>query len=264
MDLVLLAAPGAARIMSRSFDRQPSRAAERTNEGSCFGYSRRRRVSRGGGLRDVAGGHPSGTPGRRRAGRRRTGGNGGPFAAKTTGLPYRGIAMQVQRIDNVERLQQERSTRSPPSAPTPSSSSSTPSRRTAQHRHLPRHAPTPTPEKLGDLIQYAKSKKLRVILMPIVLLEHPRATNGAAPFKPEAVGRLVGQLSRDDPPLRQGRRGEPRGRVRVGSELVSTERKVERMDCARSARSGENFTASSPTRPTGTITRRSPSGISSI
>jgi hypothetical protein len=33
---------------------------------------------------------------------------------------------------------------------------------------------TPTPEALGDLIQHAKKKNLRVILMPIVLLDDPR------------------------------------------------------------------------------------------
>src|SRR5439155_22859488 len=35
---------------------------------------------------------------------------------------------------------------------------------------------TPTPEKLGELIQHAKKNNLRVILMPIVLLDNPKGT----------------------------------------------------------------------------------------
>jgi hypothetical protein len=43
---------------------------------------------------------------------------------------------------------------------------------------------TPTPEKLADLIQHAKSKKLRVILMPIVLLDKPEGTEWRGTIKP--------------------------------------------------------------------------------
>jgi Glycoside Hydrolase Family 113 len=43
---------------------------------------------------------------------------------------------------------------------------------------------TPTPEKLADLIQHAKSKKLRVILMPIVLLDKPIDNEWRGTIKP--------------------------------------------------------------------------------
>jgi hypothetical protein len=43
---------------------------------------------------------------------------------------------------------------------------------------------TPTPEQLGQLIQHAKSKKLRVILMPIVLLDKPRGNEWRGKIQP--------------------------------------------------------------------------------
>ncbi len=45
---------------------------------------------------------------------------------------------------------------------------------------------TPTPEKLSELIQHAKSKHLRVIVMPIVLLDNPRGNEWRGTLKPES------------------------------------------------------------------------------
>lgn len=44
---------------------------------------------------------------------------------------------------------------------------------------------TPTPEMLSDLIKHAKSKKLRVILMPIVLLDNPRGNDWRGVIDPQ-------------------------------------------------------------------------------
>ena len=46
---------------------------------------------------------------------------------------------------------------------------------------------TPTPEQLGELIRHAKSKKLHVIVMPIVLLDNPRITPAKAVAKTETT-----------------------------------------------------------------------------
>lgn len=45
---------------------------------------------------------------------------------------------------------------------------------------------TPTPEQLAELIRHAQSKKLRVLLMPIVLLEAPRGSEWRGTLKPES------------------------------------------------------------------------------
>jgi hypothetical protein len=45
---------------------------------------------------------------------------------------------------------------------------------------------TPSAESLADLIRYAKSKNLRVILMPIVLLDNPRGGEWRGQIKPES------------------------------------------------------------------------------
>src|SRR5687767_4871562 len=43
---------------------------------------------------------------------------------------------------------------------------------------------TPTAEQLGELIRHAKSRKLRVILMPIVLLDKPRGSEWRGKIQP--------------------------------------------------------------------------------
>jgi hypothetical protein len=43
---------------------------------------------------------------------------------------------------------------------------------------------TPTPDQLGDLIRYAKGKKLRVMLMPIVLLDNPQGLDWRGKIDP--------------------------------------------------------------------------------
>jgi hypothetical protein len=44
---------------------------------------------------------------------------------------------------------------------------------------------TPTPEMLAELIRHAKEKKLRVILMPIVLLDNPRGNDWRGVIDPQ-------------------------------------------------------------------------------
>src|SRR5207248_474919 len=43
---------------------------------------------------------------------------------------------------------------------------------------------TPTPEKLAELIQHAKKKGLRVILMPVVLLDDPKGNDWRGVIRP--------------------------------------------------------------------------------
>ena len=122
---------------------------------------------------------------------------------------------------------------------------------------------SPTPEKLVELIQYAKSKKLRVVLMPIVLLEHPSGNEWRGTIKPESWDDWSDSYREM---IHHYETVAEAGHVEVflvGSELVSTERYREEWPRTIPSPQG-NTTASSAIRPTGTITRRFHSGTISI
>ena len=129
-----------------------------------------------------------------------------------------------------------------------------------QQPHLPRHAhDADAASSSCELIKHAKSKKLRVILMPIVLLDNPRGNEWRGTIKPRRLGRLVRQLPRDDHPLRVDRRGEQGRRAGASARSWSAPRSnAERVEAARSTRSARSSRASSPTRPTGTTTTSIP------
>jgi hypothetical protein len=85
----------------------------------------------------------------------------------------------------------------------------------------------PGPKALGDLIDHAKGKGLRVILMPIVLLDRPRGTEWRGVIKPE---NWAGWWQSYRDMLRHfAWIAEAHGVdvMSVGSELVSTERQAD-------------------------------------
>jgi hypothetical protein len=104
---------------------------------------------------------------------------------KLEGLPYRGIAMQVQRIENlmdygrcVDKIAEIGADTILFVVDSKQESGS------SSHIFLDMRG-EPTPEKLGELIQYAHNKNLRVILMPLVLLEAPRGNEWRGVIHPE-------------------------------------------------------------------------------
>src|ERR1700744_5184262 len=102
----------------------------------------------------------------------------GPDAvpARTTGMPYRGIAMQVQRIDRLSDYSKSIDEIAATGADTVEfildnyQENGTSTEIFIDQRY------SPSAERLEQLITYAKHKGLRVVLMPIVLLKHPKGT----------------------------------------------------------------------------------------
>ena len=96
-----------------------------------------------------------------------------PVKAQVEGLPFRGFAMQVQRIDNVMDYGRSVDKIAEMGLDTILFVVDSKQENGASTRIFLDMRGEPSPEKLGELIDYAHSKKLRVILMPIVLLEAP-------------------------------------------------------------------------------------------
>ena len=96
-----------------------------------------------------------------------------PVKAKVEGLPFRGFAMQVQRIDNVMDYGRSVDKIAEMGLDTILFVVDSKQENGSSTRIFLDMRGEPSPEKLGELIDYAHGKKLRVILMPIVLLEAP-------------------------------------------------------------------------------------------
>jgi hypothetical protein len=85
---------------------------------------------------------------------------------------------------------------------------------------------TPTPAMLGELIRHAKDKGLRVVLMPIVLLDKPRGLEWRGTINPEDWGdwwESYRGLLYHYSWIAEGNKADV---LVVGSELVSTESKT--------------------------------------
>src|SRR5438128_6408536 len=110
----------------------------------------------------------------------------GSRPTRVAGLPFRGVAMQLQRIDFMDG-EYEKSIGEIVDVGAdrvvfvvdPHMENGSRSRIYLDMRF------TPTPQQLGGLIDYAKGKKLRVMLMPIVLLENPKGNEWRGTIKPE-------------------------------------------------------------------------------
>ncbi len=142
-------------------------------------------------------------------------------------LPYRGVAMQLQRVDWMDKYKQSLDEISALGADTVSLVVDARQENGVSNRIFLDQRFTPSPEALIDLIKYAKSKKLRVMLMPIVLLDEPRGEEWRGTIKPdswekwfESYREMMGQFSW----IAQASGVDI---LVVGSELVSTEDKTE-------------------------------------
>ena len=128
---------------------------------------------------------PDATAAKKSAG---AGANGNGGAAVGTrfldGLPYRGAGMQIQRVDWIDKYKQSIDEIAALGFDTVSLVIDTRMENGQTSLVWLDMRKTPTPEKLAELIQHAKSKKLRVILMPIVLLDKPEGTEWRGTIKP--------------------------------------------------------------------------------
>jgi hypothetical protein len=100
------------------------------------------------------------------------------------GLPYRGAGMQIQRVDWMDKYKASVDEMAAIGLDTVSFVvDSRMENGTTAKIYLDMRM-TPTPEHLADLIGHAKRKGMRVILMPIVLLDKPRGTEWRGRINP--------------------------------------------------------------------------------
>ncbi|MGN6727742.1 MAG: glycoside hydrolase family 113 [Tepidisphaeraceae bacterium] len=101
------------------------------------------------------------------------------------GLPYRCIGMQIQRVDWMDKYKKSVDEIAALGADTVKFVvDARQENGESSHIYLDMRM-TPTPDQLGDLIRYAKKKNLRVVLMPIVLLDAPRGTEWRGRISPD-------------------------------------------------------------------------------
>src|SRR3989440_1756927 len=110
----------------------------------------------------------------------------GAHPTRVAGLPFRGVAMQLQRVDFMEgEYQKSIDEIVDVGADTVLFVVDSRMENGSSSRIYLDMRFTPNPEALGGLIDYAKSKNLRVVLMPIVLLDNPRGNEWRGTIKPE-------------------------------------------------------------------------------
>ena len=100
-------------------------------------------------------------------------------------LPYRGAAMQIQRVDWIDKYKKGIDEIAALGLDTISLVIDTRMENGHSSTIWLDMRMTPTPDKLADLIQHAKSKGLRVVLMPVVLLDKPQGSEWRGTIKPE-------------------------------------------------------------------------------
>ena len=152
-----------------------------------------------------------------------------PILAKgrVEGLPYRGFAMQVQRIDDMMDYGRCVDKIAAIGADTVEFVVDSKQENGSSTQIFLDMRGEPTPDKLGELIDYAHSRKLRVILMPLVLLEAPKGNEWRGQIRPD-VWETWWESYRDM--LHHYAAIAERYHVEVfviGSELVSTESMTE-------------------------------------
>lgn len=152
-------------------------------------------------------------------------------AAAREGLPYVAVGVQIQRLDWLDKYKKSIDEIADLGADTVKFVVDTRQENGASARIYLDLRMTPTGEQLADLIRYAKSKKLRVILMPIVLLDKPRGGEWRGRISPTSDNGGWGawfdsyrEMITHFAYIAQGNGVDV---FVVGSELVSTEDKLD-------------------------------------
>ncbi len=158
-----------------------------------------------------------------------TAGGNRPFATtRTAGLPLRGVAMQIQRVDWIDKYEQSCDEIADDGADTVLLVvEGRQENGGSNHIYLDMRM-TPTPEKLGELIDHAKRRHLRVVLMPIVLLDDPRNdTEWRGTLKPDSWDEWFDSYREMLTQFAWIAQGHGVDVMSVGSELVSAEPKLD-------------------------------------
>jgi hypothetical protein len=109
--------------------------------------------------------------------------------AKLEGLPLRGVAVQLQDVHQMEPYLKALDEIAAVGADTVEFVVSARMENAGNSRIFIDQRYCPSPAQLKELIARAKQDKLRVMLMPIVLLEAPRGNEWRGTIKPEIEGR---------------------------------------------------------------------------
>jgi hypothetical protein len=105
---------------------------------------------------------------------------------KLTGLPYRGVAMQIQSMHSLDEYHKSIDEVAAIGADTVSIVVDCRQENGSSSRIFMDLRMTPGPAELAGLIKHAKERNLRVVLMPIVLLDNPRGNEWRGTIKPES------------------------------------------------------------------------------
>ena len=142
-------------------------------------------------------------------------------------LPFCGCGMQIQRVDWINRYEKSIDEVAAIGGDTVLLVVDARMENGASSKIYLDMRMTPTPDQLGALIDHAKSHKLRVILMPIVLLDDPKGDEWRGTLKPEnwdtwwdSYRDMITHFSW----IAEGHHVDV---LVVGSELVSTENKLD-------------------------------------
>ena len=150
-----------------------------------------------------------------------------PMTALPAGLPYRGVDMQIQRVDWIDKYEKSIDQIADLGADTVLLVVDSRQENGKSSRIYLDMRMTPTPQQLGELIDHAKQRKLRVILMPIVLLDNPQGNEWRGTIHPDSwddwfdsYRDMIGQFAW----IAQGHGVDV---LVIGSELVSAEPKLD-------------------------------------
>lgn len=142
-------------------------------------------------------------------------------------LPIRAVGMQIQRVDWIDKYKQSVDEIADLGADAVKFVVDARQENGKAGRIYLDMRMTPTPERLGELIQHAKARKLKVILMPIVLLDNPVGTEWRGTIAPELWEEWFDSyrdMLRHFSEIAQNNGVDV---LVVGSELVSSENKLD-------------------------------------
>lgn len=145
-------------------------------------------------------------------------------AARYEGLPYRGMVLQVQRIDGPEVYQKAIDDIVALGADTVEIVVDSKQENGESQMIFVDVRMSPTLDKLTSLIKYAKGRGLRVVLMPIVLLERPEGNEWRGTNHPKSWEAWFESYRDMISHYASAAEGGHADVFVVGSELVSAER----------------------------------------
>lgn len=150
-----------------------------------------------------------------------------PAAPRAGVLPFCGCGMQIQRVDWIDRYEKAMDEIAAMGGDTVLLEVDARMEDGTSSKIYLDMRMTPTPDQLGALIDHAKSRRLRVIVMPVVLLDDPKGDEWRGTIKPENWDTWWDSYRDVITHFAWISEGHHADVLVVGSELVSTENKLD-------------------------------------